>query len=105
MRSKAWEEITDPFPHFNGCTFEVWECISNFVPQFIMDFSIVWLKLIHFSENTQSQAMRNLNVSFVIKGNKPFSYAYAPNESGKIQPMFTRVTDLAPGQLHLCRWT
>ena len=37
MYSKMWDEITDPFPNFNGATVEVWECISNFIPRFIMD--------------------------------------------------------------------
>ena len=31
---KAWDEITYPFPNFNGCTIEVWEWISNFIPYF-----------------------------------------------------------------------
>ena len=25
----AWDEITYPFPNFNGCTVEIWEWISN----------------------------------------------------------------------------
>ena len=29
MSSKVWDEITYPFPNFNGCTVEVWEWISN----------------------------------------------------------------------------
>ena len=37
MSSKAWDEITDPFPNFNGVTVEVWDWISNFVRLFIMD--------------------------------------------------------------------
>ena len=24
-----WDEITYPFPNFNGCTVEVWEWIGN----------------------------------------------------------------------------
>ena len=28
----VWDEITYPFPNFNGCTVEVWEWISNFIP-------------------------------------------------------------------------
>ena len=32
-----WDEITYPFPNFNGCTVEVWEWINNFIPHFIMD--------------------------------------------------------------------
>ena len=30
MPSKVWDEITYPFPNFNGCTVELWEWISNF---------------------------------------------------------------------------
>ena len=37
MPSKVWDEITDPFPNFNGCTIEVWEWISNFIPHIMMD--------------------------------------------------------------------
>ena len=29
MSNKVWEEITYPFPNFNGATFEVWELIDN----------------------------------------------------------------------------
>ena len=34
---KVWVEITYPFPNFDGCNVRVWEWISNFIPQFIMD--------------------------------------------------------------------
>ena len=37
MLSKAWDEITYPFPNFNGATVEVWEWISNFIPHLMMD--------------------------------------------------------------------
>ena len=37
MSSKVWDEITYPFANFNICTVEVWDWISNFFPQFIMD--------------------------------------------------------------------
>ena len=37
MLSKVWDEITYPFPNFNGCTVEVWEWISNCISPFIMD--------------------------------------------------------------------
>ena len=30
----AWDEMTHPFPNFNGTTVEVWEWISNFIPHF-----------------------------------------------------------------------
>ena len=33
---KMWVEIAYPFPNFNGCTVEVWEWISNFIPHFTM---------------------------------------------------------------------
>ena len=26
-----WDEITDPFPNFNGATDEVWEWMRNFM--------------------------------------------------------------------------
>ena len=31
---KMWDEITNPFTHFNGATVEVWEWISNFIPHY-----------------------------------------------------------------------
>ena len=43
---KVWEEITYPFPNFNGCANEVWEWISNLIsPSLDM-----WLKLIQVSK-------------------------------------------------------
>ena len=35
MPSTVWDEITYPFPNSNGCTVEVWEWISNFIPHFM----------------------------------------------------------------------
>ena len=40
MPNKVWDEITYPFPNFNGCIMEVWEWVSNFIQQFIMDIII-----------------------------------------------------------------
>ena len=40
MPRKMWDEITYPFPNFNGCTVEVWEWISHFIPCIIMDMMI-----------------------------------------------------------------
>ena len=34
---KVWNEITYPFPNFNGCTSEVWEWIRNSTSYFKMD--------------------------------------------------------------------
>ena len=45
---KMCDEITYPFPNFNGCTVEVWKWISNFIPHFACDYlSMLGLKLIH----------------------------------------------------------
>ena len=35
--SKVWDEIIHPFLNFNGCTVEVEEWISNYIPHFIID--------------------------------------------------------------------
>ena len=32
MPSKLWDEITYPFPNVNGCTVEVKQWISHFIP-------------------------------------------------------------------------
>ena len=37
MPSKVSDEITHPFPNFNGCTVEVWKWVSNFIPHFTTD--------------------------------------------------------------------
>ena len=36
ISSTVWDEIIYPFPNFNGCTVDVWEWISNFIPHTIM---------------------------------------------------------------------
>ena len=36
MPSKLWDEITYPFPNFNGSTVEVWEWMSSFIWRFAM---------------------------------------------------------------------
>ena len=54
---KVWHEITYPFPNFNGATIEVWEWISNFIPQFYRacDYlSMLVLKLNHVSKRGPS---------------------------------------------------
>ena len=40
MPCKVWDEITYPFVNLNGYTIEVWEWISNFIPQFKLDVII-----------------------------------------------------------------
>ena len=37
MLSKICDEVTYSFPNFNSCIVDVWECISNFTPHFMMD--------------------------------------------------------------------
>ena len=37
MPGEVLDEITHPFPNFNGAAVEVWEWLSNFIPHFIMD--------------------------------------------------------------------
>ena len=44
------DEITFPFPNFNGCTFEVWEWIQNFDPHFTGHVITYPCKLIHISK-------------------------------------------------------
>ena len=55
--SKEWDETADPFPNFNGCTVEVWELISNFIPHLwtygCNYLSMLGLKLIHINEMAQ----------------------------------------------------
>ena len=53
MLCNVWDEITYPFPNFNGATIEVWEGINDFIPHFLMDVITYpcWdLKLIHISK-------------------------------------------------------
>ena len=37
MSSEVWDEITYPFPNFNGGDVEVWEWMNNFTQHFLMD--------------------------------------------------------------------
>ena len=32
-----WDEITNPFPNFNGAAIEIWEWISKFIPHYMTD--------------------------------------------------------------------
>ena len=53
MSSKVWDEITYPFPNFNGVNVEVWEWIFNFITTFVMaiiTYPCWGLRLIHFSK-------------------------------------------------------
>ena len=37
MVSKVWDETTYPFPNFNSAAIEIYDWISHYIPQFIMD--------------------------------------------------------------------
>ena len=37
MLRKVWDKIDYSFPNFNGYTVEVWERISNSIPELMMD--------------------------------------------------------------------
>ena len=36
MHSKVWDEITYPFPNFNGAAVEVWGWISDVISHFMI---------------------------------------------------------------------
>ena len=49
MHSEVWDEITYPFPNWNGAAAEVWEFISNSISHFIMGaitYPVIMLGLI-----------------------------------------------------------
>ena len=53
MSSNMWDEITHPFPYFNGTSIEIWEWKSNFISHFIMDsiiYSYLGVKLTDVSK-------------------------------------------------------
>ena len=53
MSSKVWGEIAYPFPNFNGWVVEIWECISNLIPNFLIYVILLicaGIKLIHVSK-------------------------------------------------------
>ena len=37
MQSKMYGEMSPEFPNFSGCTGEIWEWISNFIPHSLID--------------------------------------------------------------------
>ena len=54
MPREVWDQITYPFPNFNGATVEVCEYISNFVLHTIIGRSYLFmlgLKLIHVNSH------------------------------------------------------
>ena len=57
MPREMWDEITYPFPNFNGATVEIWEWMINFIPHYIMDvftppcWDLGWSKLVKGPSN------------------------------------------------------
>ena len=47
VSDKVWDEIIYSFPTFNGCTVEVWDGISYFIPH----FTVVGLSLINMCKS------------------------------------------------------
>ena len=41
VSSKVWDEISNPFPHWNGATVNVWQWINNFSSYFITDLLLI----------------------------------------------------------------
>ena len=39
---KLWDENMYPNPHFNGCTIEIYDRISNLIPLFIWADGYLW---------------------------------------------------------------
>ena len=55
-----WDEISYPFPNFSGCTVEVWEWISNFIPQFMIAAITYWLN--RWTNRSVSDYLRDVMV-------------------------------------------
>ena len=41
MPSKVWDQITYPLRNVNGCTVEIWEWISDFIPHALSVTSLI----------------------------------------------------------------
>ena len=65
MPGKVWDEITYPFPNFNGCTVEVWEWISNFIPHFY-EYVITYPCSMLVTEATAVYPMNDVHYSWFI---------------------------------------
>ena len=54
MPSQMQDEITYPFPNFNGVTAEGLEWINNYIPLFIMDvITYPWQCIVDSANNTR----------------------------------------------------
>ena len=69
MPSKVWDEITYPFPIFNGATIEGWEWISNFISHFFNGFnylSMSGFKLNYVSKRSAWILFQNGSIMFSL---------------------------------------
>ena len=81
MPSKVWDEITNPFPEFNGSTGEVWEWISNIIP-FLKINEVIIFPFWSLKNGCWSPApfqCQNTNISFYFASNNTTSERL-PNE-------------------------
>ena len=83
MPSKVLDEITYPFPNFNGATVEGWEWISNFIPH-----SMLGLKWNHVSKRGPGCEQTKLCEISVYEG------------FGRIIKIVTGPVDLPPAEFH-----
>ena len=79
MPSKVWDEITYTFLNFNGATVDVYECVSNFIPYFIMDvITYPWIKsILAHSRSSCHQTVQG------IQG--PFQYQFKSIDGENVQ--------------------
>ena len=80
MLNKVWDEITYPFPNFNGCTIEVWEWISNFISNFLMVITrtslhlklpAIWLLVQQLIQTNNKENIKTLLCRPFVGGNSP----------------------------------
>ena len=57
MPCRVWDEITHPFPNFNGYTFEVSDWINNFISHYMMDV---------ITTGPRSRSTKQRNVHLVV---------------------------------------
>ena len=108
-----WDEITYPFPNFNGCTVEAWEWISNFIPHFIVDvitypcWDESWSMLVYIKElqafaaghwfKTIRPVQYNTIQYYTIRYNKLYFQSVSINNPSRFQSI--------PRGLRLKQWS